>query len=118
MVSTSRKISRKSSRFLKEISDIPADRDHMKKLLHKNMIDFKGEKKLKVQKLREDEKYDRLDKRITRELGTHYISNKPPHYWKCDCGAVTHGGMESRVDNAVVVRCRYCDSTTLREIKY
>jgi len=60
---------------------------------------------------------DRLYESVSKKLGTRYIEDKAPHRWKCDCGTINFGGIESKVGNSVIVRCHSCEGSGVREIK-
>lgn len=107
MVSRSRKM--RQTRNIGTISG-----GNMLKTSRHHLTQIKKEKKSLE---REAEKYEKLDRVVTKTYGKKYIQNEPPFYWKCGCGAVTRGGAESKVGNSVVVRCRSCDSTSVRVIK-
>jgi len=115
MVSKSRKNSRGVSRLFRDL--YPEDKQKSMNAHNKMRKTYKAETKAKKRVEREDKRHDRIYTETEKKYGTKYIQNLPPHKWICKCGTLNHGGMESRVGNAVIVRCHSCEGSGVREIK-
>lgn len=77
----------------------------------------RGYVKREKEEHKKEKQYERLDEKVSKKLGTQYIEDKAPHKWKCSCGNINYGGIESKVGNAVIVRCSSCEGSAVREIK-